>query len=100
MLSPENPERLDMSNPPFCVDCTHRSKLLGSAMCNRPTGYVDLTTGSPEFMYKLCSIERMQPYRIQNVVCVETCDLDGKFFQQNNSVWYRIKKWISSICRG
>lgn len=83
-----------MSRLPFCVDCIHRSKLLGSDMCNRPRGGLDLTTGKPGALYKLCTIERMEPYKIFPHI---TCDKEGKFFHQNTSVWYRIKKWVSSL---
>ena len=82
-----------MSNPPFCVDCTHRSKLLGSDMCSRPDGRIDLTTGKPYKLYKLCSIERTEPFTL---VPHSTCDVEGKFFEQNTSVWYRIKKWVGN----
>lgn len=82
-----------MSTPPFCVDCTHRSKLLGSDMCNRITDEFDLTTGNSKVLYRLCSIERMEPRLIIHGV---TCGTDGKFFQQNISMWYRIKKWVSN----
>ena len=79
-----------MSNPPFCVDCTHRSKLLGSDMCNRPDGTLDLITGKPRVLYRLCTIERAQPFTLIPHI---TCAVEGKFFEQNTSVWCRIKKW-------
>ena len=70
------------------------SKLLGSDMCNRTTDKLDLTTGRPEVLYKLCRIERTEPYLL---VPSTTCDTEGKFFEQNTSVWYRIKKWVGSF---
>ena len=82
-----------MSNPPFCVDCTHRSRLLGSDMCNRPSGGLDLTTGKPGALYKLCTLERMWDSDLSGLQCSPI----GRFFQQNTSIWYRIKKWLSSF---
>ena len=85
-----------MSNPPFCVDCVHRSKLLGSDMCNRTTDKLDIITGRHEVLFMLCNRQREEPHWLLQK---ETCGEDGRFFQQNTSVWYRIKKWVSSFSK-
>jgi len=83
-----------MNKPPFCVDCKHRSKLMGTQMCNRTTDLLDITTGKFEVLFVPCYRQREDMHRLFKTV---TCGTEGRFFQQNNTVWYNIKKWFSKF---
>lgn len=78
----------------FCVDCTYRSKLLGSDMCNRTTGTLDLTTGKHKVLYNLCSLERREHFKFTSG---EKCGIEGRFFQQNTKVKYRFNLWFKGV---
>ena len=63
-------------------------------MCNRTTSTLDLTTGKPEVLYKLCRLERSEPFKFTPS---ETCGTEGRFFQQNTTVKYRFNQWFKGV---
>ena len=73
----------------ICKDCKYSSKLLGTLMCSRPTGRLDVTTGKEHTLYKSCRIERMYDSDLRGLQCGPT----GRFYQ--DSQWKKVKLFFN-----
>lgn len=72
------------------MDCKYKVR---SGICKRPLEAIDLVKGTPEVNWDYCYAER----KLDRLLDKQMCGPTGRFFQQNTSVWYRIKKWVSSF---
>jgi hypothetical protein len=78
-------------NKPICNNCKYKSQLMGTAMCNRPSGVVSLISGHQGNEYISCSMERLFEDRLYR----ERCGPSGKFFVPSG--WFKLKQKIKNL---